>query len=136
MERSPLLRPGGILTSSGPGGIGGPAHPTMVPFGAEASPPFEDQSFRLAPCTRRLMTRSVRQRMVPDSPVECPLCKGAVEDCSHLFFVCLLAQVLWQVANVGRLMVTSEEAFWGSLGGGTFHHEAEWQTIFATLWSH
>ena len=29
----------------------GSAHLTTLPFGMEASPPLEDQSFRLAPCT-------------------------------------------------------------------------------------
>ena len=76
---------------------------------------------------RRLMTRYQRQHMVPDSPVECPLCAGAMEDCLHLFFACPLVQAVWQVA-------TSEEAFWRSLSGRTFCHEAEWQNIFVTLW--
>ena len=73
--------------------------------------------------------------MVPDSPVECPLCARALEDCPHLFFACPLAQKVWQAAGVGRLVATSEEAFWRSLSGGAFRREAEWQTIFATLWS-
>ena len=84
---------------------------------------------------RRLMTRSRLQRMVPDAPVECPLCARAVEDCQHLFFICPLAQTVWQATGVGRLMATSEETFWRSLGGGTFRRVVEWQTIFATLWS-
>ena len=73
---------------------------------------------------QRWMTRSLRQRMVPNSPVECPMCTWAVEDCSQLFFACPLAETVWQVAGVNRLVVTSEEAFWQSLGGRTFHHEA------------
>ena len=84
---------------------------------------------------RRLMTRSQLQRLVPDAPVECPLCARAVEDYQHLFFVCPLAQTVWQETGAGRLVATSEEAFWRSLGGGTFRCEVEWQTIFATLWS-
>ena len=84
---------------------------------------------------RRLMTRSLRHRMVPDSHVECRLCARAVEDCPHLFFACPLAQEVWQATGVGRLVVTSEEAFWQSLSGSSFRREAEWQTIFATLWS-
>ena len=82
---------------------------------------------------RRLMTRSRLQRMVPGAPVECPLCARAVEDCQHLFFVCPSAQIVWQATGVGRLVATSEEAFWRSLGGGTFSREVEWQTIFVTL---
>ena len=82
---------------------------------------------------RRLMTRSRLQRMVPDALAECPLCAGAVEDCPHLFFVCPLAQTVWEATGVGHLVVNSEEAFWRSLGGGTFRRGDEWQTIFATL---
>ena len=37
---------------------------------------------------QRLVTRSFRQRFCPDTSVECPLCAGATEDCSHLFFEC------------------------------------------------
>ena len=50
-EQLSVLHPGCLPTPSGPRGIGGPAHLTMVSFGIEASPPLEDQSFRLAPCT-------------------------------------------------------------------------------------
>ena len=31
--------------------------------------------------------------------------------------------------------MSSEEAFWRSLGDGPFRRKAEWQTIFAILWS-
>ena len=82
---------------------------------------------------RRLMTRSRLQRLVPDAPVECPLCARAVEDCQHLFFVCPLAQTMWQETGAGPLVATSAEAFWRSLGSGTFRRKVEWQTIFATL---
>ena len=44
--------------------------------------------------------------------MECPMCARAVEDCPHLFFACTLAQEVWQAAGVGRLVATSEEAFW------------------------
>ena len=85
---------------------------------------------------QRLMTRSRLQRMVPDTLVDCSLCARAVEDYQHLFFVCPLAQIcVCQATGVGRLMATSEETFWRSLGGGTFRHEIKWQTIFATSWS-
>ena len=97
--------------------------------------PLKIKVFAWLLARRCLMTRALRQWMVPNSPVECPLCAGAVEDCSHLFFACPLAQVVWQATNVGRLVVSSEEAFWRSLGDGPFRREAEWQTIFATLWS-
>ena len=101
--------------------------------------PLKIKVFAWLLARRRLMTRALRQRMAPNSPVECPLCAGAVEDCSHLFFVCPLAQAVWQGANVGRLGVSSEEAFWQSLGDGPFRREVEWQTIFAILcsvWTH
>ena len=60
---------------------------------------------------QRHMTRVVRQRTHPDSPVNCPVCGGGPEDCSHLFFQCLLTQEVWREAAVVRLSVTSEEAF-------------------------
>ena len=60
---------------------------------------------------RRLMTRSRLQRMVPNAPMECLLCVKAVEDCQHLFFLCPLAQTVWQATCVGHLVATSEEAF-------------------------
>ena len=84
---------------------------------------------------RRLMTRSLRQRLVPDSPVDCPMCARAMEDCPHLFFTCPFAQEVWLAVNVGRIVTTSEEALWRSLSGGAFRRETEWLTIFATLWS-
>ena len=74
---------------------------------------------------RRLMTRSMLQRIVLNVLAECPLCARAVEDCQHLFFACPLAQTVWQATGVGRLVVTLEEAFWWSLGGGTFRREVE-----------
>ena len=98
-------------------------------------PPMKIKVFAWLLLRRCLMTRSLLQRMVPDVPAECPLWARVVEDCQHLFFVCPFAQAVWQAAGINRLMVTSEEAFWQSLGGGTFRHEAEGQTIFATLWS-
>ena len=73
---------------------------------------------------RRLMTRSQLHRMVPDAPMECPLCVRAVEDCHHLFFACPLAQSVWQATGVSHLVATSEEAFWRSLGGE--HSVAKW----------
>ena len=97
--------------------------------------PLKIKVFAWLLARRRLMMRALQQRMAPNSPVECPLCVGAVEDCSYLFFVCPLAQAVWLAANVGRLVVSSKEAFWWSLGSGPFCREAEWQTIFVTLWS-
>ena len=84
---------------------------------------------------KRLMTRTLRQRMYPDSPVSCPLCNGGAEDCGHLFFQCPLAQETWQSVNVDSLGITSIEAFWASLSGGFFRREADWRCIFAVLWA-
>ena len=92
--------------------------------------PLKIRIFRWLLLRRRLMTRVARQRMFPDSPVSCPLCwggggGGGPEDCSHLFFQCSLAQEAWRGAAVARLSVTSEEAFWSSLSGGSFRREAD-----------
>ena len=97
--------------------------------------PLKIKVFAWLLARRRLMMRALRQRMTLNSPVECPLCAGAVEDYSHLFFVCPLAQAVWQAVNVDRLLVSSEEAFWRSLSNIPFRREAEWQTIFVILWS-
>ena len=60
---------------------------------------------------KRLMTRTLRQRMYPDSPVNYPLYNGGLEDCDHHFFQCPLAQETWQSVNVDRLGITLTEAF-------------------------
>ena len=51
MEQFLVLCPDCLPTPSGLGDTGGPSHLTMLPFGMGASPPLEDQSFRLAPRT-------------------------------------------------------------------------------------
>ena len=57
--------------------------------------PLKIKVFAWLLARRSLMTRALRQQMVPNSPDECPLCARAVEDCSHLFFACPLAQAVW-----------------------------------------
>ena len=52
VKQLPFLRPGCLPTPSGPRGTGGSGHFTTLPFGMEAWPPLEDQSFRLAPRTK------------------------------------------------------------------------------------
>ena len=101
----------------------------------ETMHPTKDLNLRWLLLRRRLMTQVVRQRMLLDSPVSCPLCGGGPKDCSHLFFQCSLVQEAWQGATVARLSVTSEEAFWSSLSGGFFRGEADWRRIFFTLWA-
>ena len=53
--------------------------------------PLKIKVFAWLLARQRLMTRSLRQQMVLNSHMECPLRTGAAEDCSHLFFVCPLA---------------------------------------------
>ena len=84
---------------------------------------------------RRLLTRSRRQRMIPDAPTECALCAGAEEDCEHLFVACSFASSVWQRASVARLELSSWEDFWSSIGDGPYQLIMEWQLIFAILWS-
>ena len=81
---------------------------------------------------RRLMTRSLLQRMVTNSLTECPLCAKVVEDCYHLFFTCPLAQTVWQATSIGRLVVTSEEAFSGSLSAAEHFVAKLSGTLFLT----
>ena len=83
----------------------------------------------------RLMTRSLRQRFVPEADAGCVMCSDATEDCSHLFFECPLVQPVWTGAALRGIDATSAAAFWRSTCQGPFRREAEWQTIFATLWA-
>ena len=84
---------------------------------------------------RCIMTRTLRRRFDPEASAVCPLCNEAEEDCSHLFFQCPLAQAARRAAGVGYLDTSSDEEFWRSISGGIFRREADWQRIFATLWS-
>ena len=84
---------------------------------------------------KRLMTRSYRQHMTPASETECALCTGAVEDCEHLFVTCPFAASVWQLARVAHIDTSSLEAFWRSISDGPYRRKAEWQGIFAILWS-
>ena len=84
---------------------------------------------------QRLMTGSLQQRFYPDAPVECPLCAGAAEDCSHLFFEGRFAQMAWRATTTCCLVTSSADSFWQSISRGPFRHASEWQSIFAMLWS-
>ena len=84
---------------------------------------------------RRLMTRAYRQCMAPESTTECALCAGAVEDCKHLFVTCPFASSVWLSARVAQIDLSSWEAFWRSISDGPYRLKAEWQCIFAFLWS-
>ena len=82
----------------------------------------------------RLMTRAMRHRLFPGAVVNCPLCDGEVEDCSHLFFMCPMVQGAWQTAGVACLVTSSDEDFWSSLIDSSFRRETVWRRVFATLW--
>ena len=82
-----------------------------------------------------LMMRALRQRYVPGADARCVMCSATMEDCTHLFFECPLVQPVWAAAAVEGLDTTSADAFWRSLSQGPFRREAEWRTIFATLWA-
>ena len=84
---------------------------------------------------RRLLTRSRRWLLIPDALAECALCARAVEDCEHLFITCPFASSVWRGASVDRLELSSWEDFWRSIGDGPNRLIAEWQRIFAILWS-
>ena len=84
---------------------------------------------------QRLMTRSFQQRMAPDSSGDCALCGATMEDCEHLFVLCPISQAVWWSVSVARLELTSLEDFWRSIGDSPYRRVAEWQLIFATLWS-
>ena len=84
---------------------------------------------------QRLMTRSFRQRIAPDSARDYVLCGANLENCEHLFVLCPISQAVWRSVGVARSTLTSLEDFWRSIGDGPYRRVAEWQLIFATLWS-
>ena len=78
MEQFPVLCPCCLPTPSGPGGTGGPAHLTMLPFGIEASPPLEDQNFRLVHRTTMLDDEGSAASDGSELPRGVPtMCKGS-----------------------------------------------------------
>ena len=106
-----------------------------MPLGVEASPPSEDQGVCLAPTTTASDDEISAVAYGPGRSSGMPVMRQGSGGLQHLFFACPLAQTVWQATGVGRLVATSEEAFWLSLGGRTFRRKVEWQTIFATIWS-
>ena len=58
-----------------------------------------------------------------------------LEDSEHLFVLCPISQAVWWPVGVARPALTSLEDFWRSIGDGPYRRVAEWQLIFATLWS-
>ena len=83
----------------------------------------------------RLMMRSLQQRYVPEADAGCVICSTMSEDCTHLFFECPLVQLVWAAAALDGLNTTLADVFWRSLCQGPLRREAEWRTIFATLWT-
>ena len=77
----------------------------------------------------------MRHRLFPGAVMNCPLCDGEEEDCSHLFFTCPMVQEAWQTAGVARLVTSSDEEFWSSLIDRSFRRETEWRRVFPTLWA-
>ena len=69
---------------------------------------------------RCIMTRSLRHQFDPEASAVCPLYNEVEEDCSHLFFQCLLAQAAWRTTGVGHLDTSSDEEFWRSISDGVF----------------
>ena len=47
----------------------------------------------------RLMTRSLRQRMIPNSLAECAMCGAILKDCDHIFIRCPVAQAVWKLTR-------------------------------------
>ena len=96
--------------------------------------PLKIQVFLWLLLRRRLMTRSLRQQMVPNSLVECAMCGAILEDCDHLFARCPIAHAVWTSTRVVRPRLSSLEDFLRSRATGPYRRGAEWQLIFATLW--
>ena len=97
--------------------------------------PLKIQIFGWLLVCRHLMTRAMRHRLFPVAVVNCPLCDGEVEDCSHLFFTCPMVQEAWWTAGVAHLVASSDEEFWSSLIDSSFRRETVWRRVFATPWA-
>ena len=72
-----------------------------------------------------LRQQSLRQRFYPDALVECPLCAGAADDCSHLFFECRFVQMAWRATTMCCLVTSSADSFWQSISRGPFRRASE-----------
>ena len=83
---------------------------------------------------RRLMTRSLRQHMVPNASAECAMCGAILEDCDHIFIRCPVAQAVWTLTRFVRPRPPSLEVFWRSMADGPYRRRTEWQLLYATLW--
>ena len=83
----------------------------------------------------RLMTRAMCHRLVPGAIMNCPLCDGEIEDCSHLFFTCPMVQEAWRTSGAARPTVSSGVEFWSSFIDNSFRWEMAWRRVFATLWA-
>ena len=81
----------------------------------------------------RLMTRAMRHRLVLGAIMNCPLCDGEIEDCSHLFFTCPMVQEAWRTSGAARPTVSSDVEFWSSFIDNSFRREKAWRRVFATL---
>ena len=80
------------------------------------------------------MTRSLRQRMVPNSSAECAMCGAILEDCDHIFIRCPVAQAVWTLTRFVRPRPLSLEVLWSSMADGPYRRRTEWQLLYATLW--
>ena len=109
--------------------------PQMLSSPLEVSNPPEDKDVRLVAPTSEADDAIPPAKVCPDAPVECPLCAGAAEDCSHLFFHCQFAQMAWRAITKSGLGTFIADSFWRSISVRPFRRTSKWQSIFATLWS-
>ena len=89
--------------------------------------------------SQRLVTQVFRKKMFPEALAKCVLCIWGEEDCSHLFYECQFAPVVWAIQPISLAVVSSAEAFWGSLQGGIFSKPVEqgWPSaVLWEIWSH
>ena len=74
---------------------------------------------------QRLMTRSFRQRMAPDSAGDCALCGATLENCEHLFVLFPISLAVWWSVGVAHPALTSLEDFWRSIGEDSYRRIVE-----------
>ena len=83
---------------------------------------------------RRLMTRSLRQRMVPNASAECAMCGAIPKDWDRIFIRCPVAQVVSTLTKFVCPRPPSLEVLWRPMADGPYRRRTEWQLLYATLW--
>ena len=90
---------------------GGSGNHLRMHTSLEAEVPLKVSIFWRLLIRRRPMTHVFLKKMFPDASIECLMCRRGEEDCSHLFFECLLAHRIGTMQNISGGYTTSDKTF-------------------------